>query len=158
MLERRELRNYTNGGHLELNAALRDATVTDSQQKRIDAINRALTKLPRAEGVVVYRTARLPLSVIRKYKVGCVVTHDDFTSSTTSELVAASFYGNVRFNIYSRYGRLIEEYSGWPDQKEVIFPLKEGFLTLQNRAMPDHLGSYEFKPTQIDLLDLGKAA
>ncbi|MEU6188056.1 ADP-ribosyltransferase [Nocardia sp. NPDC047038] len=148
--EHLELRNYTSEGYMELNKALREGTVTPAQQARIDAINHALTKLPRYEGNV-YRGAEIGPKISAKYQPGQVVTEDAFTSTTSKP--RSAFYGNVRFNILSRSGRSVKEYSRFPSEEEILFPSGSKFKVLRRTESRD-----SDTPLEIDMINLDKAA
>ena len=97
------LNNYTGLGHEDLNDMLRTGTLDASQQARVDALNRALEKMPPHSGLV-YRGTDLPPEVLAQYQPGAVVTEDAFVSTSVDPAVARSpaFAGNVEFRIVSR--------------------------------------------------------
>ena len=76
------LADYTGSGYQDLNNALRSDALDASQQARIDALNRALEKLPAYEGPVV-RGTNLPPEVLDGYEPGEVITEPAFMSTTT---------------------------------------------------------------------------
>ena len=131
------LNNYTGLGHEDLNDALRNETVDASQQARVDALNRALDKLPPYEGPAV-RGTDLPPDVLAQYQPGAVVTEPAFFSSSTNPAVPQStaFAGNVEFRVLSRTGRDISSFSMFPTEQEVLFPTGVTFYVLDRRSDP----------------------
>ena len=74
-----------------------------SQQARVEALNRALEKLPPHSGQL-FRGTDLPPEVLAQYQPGAVVTETRFVSTSVDPAVARSpaFAGNVEFRIVSR--------------------------------------------------------
>jgi hypothetical protein len=119
--DRAALRDYTGDGYQDLNAALRSGILTPDQQARIDAINRALAKLPDYQGIVV-RGTDLPQDVLDRYQPGSTVTERAFTSTTTDPAVAGGdFPGNTEFRILSQAGTDVSPYSAYPHESEILF-------------------------------------
>jgi ADP-ribosyltransferase exoenzyme len=114
--------NYTGPEHEYLNDALRTDTMDASQQARVEALNRALSKLPPHSGLV-YRGADLPPDVLAQYQRGEVVTELAFVSTSVDPAVANSsaFAGNVEFRIVSKTGRDISAFSQFPTEQEILF-------------------------------------
>jgi hypothetical protein len=131
------LNNYTGLGHEDLNDALRNETVDASQQARVDALNRALDKLPPYEGPVV-RGTDLPPDVLAQYQPGAAVTEPAFFSTSINPAVPQStaFAGNVEFRVLSRTGRDISSFSMFPTEQEVLFPTGVTFYVLDRRSDP----------------------
>lgn len=117
------LADYTGPGYQELNDALRNGALDASHQARVDAINRALEKLPAYEGPVI-RGTNVPADVLDRYQPGRVITEPAFTSTTTLRAVAEgpAFAGNVEFRIFSTTGRDVSSFSMYPGEQEVLFP------------------------------------
>ncbi|WP_405137431.1 ADP-ribosyltransferase [Nocardia sp. NBC_01388] len=145
--ERKELRRYTGAGCYDLNVALRNDYVTPEHQVRIDAINSALAKLPNYEGVV-HRGAQLPAEVLAKYQPGVVVTEKAFTSTSRGLSQAFLGNGNVRYNIFSRYGSPLGRYSQNPWEREVLFGSGSKFLVVRRMEDP------RVEEVEIDMIDL----
>jgi hypothetical protein len=131
------LNNYTGLGHEDLNDALRNETVDASQQARVDALNRALEKLPPHSGLV-YRGTDLPPEVLAQYQPGAVVTEDAFVSTSGDPAVARSpaFAGNVEFRIVSETGRDISSLSLISHEQEVLFPSGMQFYVITRTTDP----------------------
>jgi hypothetical protein len=131
------LADYTGPGHEDLNDALRNETVDASQQARVDALNRALDKLPPYEGPVV-RGTDLPPDVLAQYQPGAAVTEPAFFSTSINPAVPQStaFAGNVEFRVLSRTGRDISSFSMFPTEQEVLFPTGVTFYVLDRRSDP----------------------
>jgi ADP-ribosyltransferase exoenzyme len=131
------LNNYTGLGHEYLNDALRTGTLDASQQARVDALNRALEKLPPHSGLV-YRGTDLPPEVLAQYQPGAVVTEDAFVSTSVDPAVARSpaFAGNVEFRIVSETGRDISSLSFISHEQEVLFPSGMQFYVITRTTDP----------------------
>ena len=131
------LNNYTGLGHEDLNDALRTGTLDASQQARVDALNRALEKLPPHSGLV-YRGTDLPPEVLAQYQPGAVVTEDAFVSTSVDPAVARSpaFAGNVEFRIVSETGRDISSLSLISHEQEVLFPSGIQFYVIARTTDP----------------------
>jgi hypothetical protein len=131
------LNNYTGLGHEYLNDALRTGTLDASQQARVDALNRALEKLPLHSGLV-YRGTDLPPEVLAQYQPGAVVTEDAFVSTSVDPAVARSpaFAGNVEFRIVSETGRDISSLSLISHEQEVLFPSGMQFYVITRTTDP----------------------
>uniref|UniRef100_UPI0038998BA2 ADP-ribosyltransferase n=1 Tax=Mycobacterium sp. HUMS_1102779 TaxID=3383487 RepID=UPI0038998BA2 len=129
--------DYTGTGYLELNDALRSSALDASQQARVDAVNRALAKLPPYHGPVV-RGTDLPPEVLAQYQPGEVITEKAFLSTTTNPAVAQSsaFAGNVEFRILSSTGRDVSSISAFPGELEILFPARSRFYVLGRRIDP----------------------
>ena len=133
------LHNYTGLGHEDLNDALRNETVDASQQARVDALNRALDKLPPYEGPVV-RGTDLPPDVLAQYQPGAAVTEPAFFSTSINPAVPQStaFAGNVEFRVLSRTGRDISSFSMFPTEQEVLFPTGVTVLRTGSKIRSSH--------------------
>jgi NAD:arginine ADP-ribosyltransferase len=132
------LADYTGLGHEGLNDALRSGNVDASQQTRVDALNRALDKLPPHNGPV-FRGTDLPPEVLAQYQPGAVVSESAFLSTSMDLGVAQStaFAGNVEFRILSKTGRDISLISMFPSEREVLFGTGVPFYVIDRR--PDHV-------------------
>lgn len=109
------INSYTGMGYKDLNEVLRNPHVDPSpdQQKRIDALNAALGKLPTHEGPVVRHT-NLPAEVLDKYQPGQVVTEHGFTSTSRRMSGANDLWpeaSNVEMQIISKTGKDVAPYS-----------------------------------------------
>jgi hypothetical protein len=131
------LADYTGSGHADLNDALRSDTLDASQHARVEALNKALEKLPSHSGPVV-RGTNLPRDVLAQYQPGATVTESAFTSTTKNPAVAQSpaFAGNVEFRILSSTGRDVSSVSVYPGEQEVVFPAGTNFYVLDRRIDP----------------------
>ena len=120
------IRDYTATTGLAdtLNAALRTerAAAPADMQLAADALTAAVAKLPVFAGEV-YRGALLSdtelAAAARRYLPGNVVTEDAFTSASADRGMA--FPGNLRFEIRSKAGRRLDDFSTVPDEREVLF-------------------------------------
>jgi hypothetical protein len=129
------LADYTGLGHEDLNDALRGGSVDASQLSRVEALNRALDKLPAHEGPV-FRGTNLPPEVLGQYQPGAIVTESGFLSTSRDLTVAQSeaFAGNVEFRILSKSGRDISSLSVLPDEQEVLFRTDVPFYVVDRRT------------------------
>jgi hypothetical protein len=131
------LADYTGPGYQDLNDALRNGTVDASQAARVDALNRALEKLPAYEGPVI-RGSDIPAEVLERYKPGSVITELGFVSTTMNPAVAQlpTFVGNVEFQIMSTSGRDISSFSMFPGEQEILFPPGTKFYVVDKVVDP----------------------
>ncbi|MGW0058110.1 ADP-ribosyltransferase [Nocardia nova] len=126
------LLDYTSSGGRELNSALRSGRVegNDALSFRVDNINEALGKLPDYKGVVSRRvqSTEMPPEVLARYQKGATVAEDGFTS-TSRATNGSPFPGDVEFQIFSKTGKDITEYSNpsYRAEQEVLFPPKTKF-------------------------------
>ncbi|MFA4081823.1 ADP-ribosyltransferase domain-containing protein [Mycobacteroides salmoniphilum] len=127
------MNDYTEWGYIDLNRALRNGTLDASQQVRVDAIKRALEKLPRHEGPVT-RGTFLPLEILARYQPDKNIVEDAFTSTTKNP--DATFPGNTYFQIVSKNGRSVESVSAFPEEAEVLFPPSTAFTVLSKMIDP----------------------
>jgi hypothetical protein len=112
--------------------------VDASQQTRVDALNRALDKLPPHNGPV-FRGTDFPPEVLAQYQPGAVDIESAFLSTSMDLGVAQStaFAGNVEFRILSKTGRDISLISMFPSEREVLFGTGVPFYVIDRR--PDHV-------------------
>lgn len=127
------MKDYTEWGYIDLNQALRNGTLDASQRVRVDAIKRALEKLPSHEGPVT-RGTFLPLEILARYQPDKNVVEDAFTSTTKNP--DATFPGNTYFEILSKNGRSVESVSAFPGEAEVLFPPSTAFTVLSKMIDP----------------------
>lgn len=100
---------------------------------RVDAISRALTKLPPFIGDV-RRGATLTPDLWDFYAPGRTVQELAFTSTTR---LAEGFTGNTQFRIASVTGKDISAYSVFPEEQEVLFDRGTEFLVLGHEIVND---------------------
>ncbi len=131
------LAHYTGPGYQDLNFALREGALDASQQARIDALHKALEKLPMYEGAVV-RGTNLPADVLEQYRPGEIITEPAFTSTSTDHTVAQSptFAGNTEFRIWSTTGRDVSSVSMYPGEQEILFPAGSKFYVISKSVDP----------------------
>lgn len=131
------LAHYTGPGYQDLNFALREGALDASQQARVDALHKALEKLPMYEGAVV-RGTNLPADVLEQYRPGEIITEPAFTSTSTDHTVAQSptFAGNTEFRIWSTTGRDVSSVSMFPGEQEILFPAGSKFYVVSKIVDP----------------------
>lgn len=131
------LGDYTGLGYRDLNNALRTDVLDASQQARVDAVTRALEKLPPYEGPVI-RGTNVPADVLDRYVPGQVITEPAFTSTTTLRAVAEgpAFAGNAEFRIFSTTGRDVSSFSTYPGEQEILFPPGTKFYVVSKTVDP----------------------
>lgn len=134
------LKAYSGATYYEVNGMLRGtADFTDKQRKRYteeaEFTSAALSALPSYNGMV-YRGANLSQDIIDKYKVGEVFTEKAFTSTSSKESVTDSFVApedakrTVKYNIQSKKGKSIKEFSQVPEEEEILFDSNTSFKVL----------------------------
>ncbi|MBW4627065.1 MAG: hypothetical protein KME49_16550 [Brasilonema octagenarum HA4186-MV1] len=97
----------------------------------------ALNELPDYR-FVAFRGSAFTAEQISQYKVGTVYTERAFTSCSTGIAETEKFAQSsnepqkepVRFTIFSRTGKLVQEFSPFPNEKEVIFRPETRFKVL----------------------------
>ncbi|MBF6397797.1 hypothetical protein IU438_18565 [Nocardia cyriacigeorgica] len=134
------INSYSGMGFKDLNDVLRNPHVdpTPDQQKRIDALNNALDKLPNHEGPVVRHT-NLPPEVLDKYQKDAVITEDAFTSSSRNPKGANELWpeaSNVEMQIISKTGKDVAPYSKSPEEMEVLFKSGTRFNVMDRYVDP----------------------
>ncbi|UXA07806.1 NAD(+)--arginine ADP-ribosyltransferase Mav [Mycobacterium sp. SMC-2] len=131
------LAHYTGTGYQDLNFALREGALNASQQARVEALHKALEKLPPYEGAVV-RGTNLPADVLEQYRPGEIITEPAFTSTSTDPSVAQSptFAGNTEFRIWSITGRDVSSVSMYSSEQEILFPAGSKFYIISNTVNP----------------------
>jgi NAD:arginine ADP-ribosyltransferase len=124
-----------------MNEAMRagDPALLQQYDSHIRTLTSGLNQLPAAykyEGVVGRGIEVDPAgleNVRNRYQVGEVVREPSFVSTDT----LAAFRGNVQFEIYSRAGRNIREFSHVPgEESEVLFPPGSTFRVLERTFDP----------------------
>jgi len=119
------LRDYTSpASHENLNLALREdgAAADPAMLQKADALSAALAKIPPYEGEV-YRGVNIDqvdlAEAIQRYFIGNVITERSFISATLDRGLA--FPGRLRFEIISKAGRPIADYSLAAGEQEILF-------------------------------------
>lgn len=133
-LEAGQLKYNQNG--LSLNQLLyRGENLTPEQQRQVDALNQALGKLPTHEGPLV-RHMNLSPEQLARYEPGKPITENGFVSTSMKpDGTNSAFTGtqNVEFQIVSKTGHPVGEYSGLDD--EVLFKSGTQFF-VHNKIPP----------------------
>lgn len=115
--------DYTGSGYKDINESLRKGTVSPETQNKVNNINNALSKLPDYIGSV-HRGIKIPDNIenlIKEWGKGGILNMDSFTSTSTSDKVAASF-GGVRMEIKSKSGKDISGISEFGEgESEILF-------------------------------------
>ncbi|WP_281773726.1 ADP-ribosyltransferase domain-containing protein [Haemophilus parahaemolyticus] len=130
------MKAYTSELYWDLNQNMRNDNLTLTDNRFIAVVNQGLEKAPAYEGVT-YRDTTLPDEVLEKYQIGKIVTEKAFTSSSIDNSLS-TFKGNVRFIIQSKNGKIIEDISDYPDEREVLFKNKTQFKVLK-RAINENV-------------------
>jgi hypothetical protein len=132
------VRVYTNNKldiYWSLNLALRLNKLSAVQERFVEILDRALSKLPVFDGVVfrgiVLGPAQLA-AVVQTYKAGGVFEWRAFSSA--SMLLSKAYGANVYFAIRSKRGRVLGSYSSTPRDNEVLFASGGRFRVLSCRG------------------------
>ena len=132
--EKGALLEYKSSGSYKINAALRDGAVLSEEQKRmVEALDRALEKLPRHEGTV-YRRLSFDLegqealdAFMAEHETGGVVRYSQFTSTSTDpEGYPVEGELTVTAIIEGQNGRDIDGF-GSNFESEIVFPRNSRF-------------------------------
>ena len=126
------IHEYTDKIYRKINKYLRENKNEDENfDKYIKVTNSGLEKLPPFKGVV-YRGTYLTQESIRLYKEafekGKTWIEKGFTSSSMD--ATAAFDGNVRYEILSKNGVMVEKLSEFANEKEVLFKSYTSFRIL----------------------------
>lgn len=119
---------YSSELYYDLNTNLRQNNLSVQDKRFVAVLNQGLVKLP-DEVQMTFRETTLPAEILKKYQVGKIVIEQAFTSSTLN-IGLSTFRGNVRFVIHGRHGKLIEDISDFPNEREVLFKDKTRFQVL----------------------------
>lgn len=140
---------YTGGFYKDFNKALRTGMATPKITRYENLLNKALEKLPKFNGISYRAVQKLSKEDLARYKEGEVVTEPFFVS--TSELKKVQgFGGKVRFEIYGKNGRKVENLSLYPSEKEVLFKSNSHFFITKVSTK----GLLWWKMTVIELLEV----
>ena len=114
------IRGYTTSNYRLINKALRAKSLTDSNYinyiATIEGISSGLANMTNWTGAAK-RGTNLPQSVINEYKVGAIIAHDSFTSTSTN----SPWGGTCYLQIQSVTGKSIASISQFPSENEVLF-------------------------------------
>ncbi|MBF6357180.1 hypothetical protein IU449_21985 [Nocardia higoensis] len=122
-------------------------TSTPEQQRQINAMNEALSKLPTHEGPLKRHT-NLTAEQLEQYVEGQPVKEKGFTSASTNPAGANEFIvnnSNVEFQIISKTGRNYSQY-GTPD--EILFPSGTDFF-VQSKVTDPATGRIVIKMIEV---------
>lgn len=137
--EKVALKDYTGVEHIVLNRRLREEgkAAPIGKLQEADRINLALSKLPSFEGRVYRGVENMSAKDIERYVPGNVIEERQFIS--TSRDARRAFDGNATFEIVSRSGKPVKEFSSHPHEDEVLFPAGTLFRVLKvERHAPDN--------------------
>ena len=126
------MKAYTSELYWDLNYNMRNDNLTLTDKRFIAVVNQGLDKAPAYNGMT-YRDTTLPDEVLEKYQIGKIVTEKAFMSSSIDNSLS-TFKGNVRFIIQSKNGKIIEDISDYPDEREVLFKDRTKFF-IKDRYM-----------------------
>lgn len=120
---------YSGEDYRRINKALNK----DNYLEEAKVIDKALDKLEKFEGIT-YRgiSSDNVEDLIQQYKEnkGSLVQYEAFTSSTESENIARSFGSNILFEIKSKNGKNISQFTRMPHEKEVLFKTSSVFKVI----------------------------
>lgn len=141
------VRAYTGSAYSPINAALRANNLANAQYQHweatIEAISSGLAELPPYQGLTL-RGTTLPASVIAQYRVGAIITHISFTSTSRT----SPWGGNSQLRITSVAGSDVESISHFPSEHEVLYDYG---MTDQVTQVQGASGGYQhiFTSTQV---------
>ena len=113
------------------NHSLSDLTESENEFLRNsrELLNIALTKLRTDYSGFVYRGIKGKYD-LSKYIEGNIITEEQFISSTSNR--NKSFVGQIMFTIKSKSGKLINQFSWFQDENEVLFRAGTKYLVTKN--------------------------
>ncbi|MYB37593.1 MAG: hypothetical protein F4Y26_09460, partial [Gammaproteobacteria bacterium] len=136
-------------GYRPINRALRseDGTKKADFADYRDTLNAALAKLPDHVGTVKRRT-RLTAEELARYRnsKGEVIVEQAFTS--TSHGGRAAFSGPHEFVIESAHGKLVQPWSAYPGEREVLFAAGSRFKVLEVESLGG--GRYKIRLREVE--------
>jgi hypothetical protein len=127
--ESQSIMNYTGSAYRAINNALRKGVTDEKLLAQEKLINSGLDKIQPFKGKV-YRaeSATDDLEVIfDHYNKSDSIEFPAFTSTTATKGVTKDFGGEILFEIESKNGKSIKDYSGMPHEDEVLFKSKSNF-------------------------------
>lgn len=116
--------NYSDGGYIGVNTAMRHGSVTQAQHVYRKMVNKAILAMPKHTGVVT-RNTLLSAEQQALYIPGNIVEERSFTSTSTGNV----FSGNTQFKITAigRRAASIKQLSNSPGEDEVLFAARTNF-------------------------------
>ncbi len=129
------IRHYTGPAHDALNTALKGGNLTPELLEFKNVLNGALDKLPNYQNIVYRGLGDIESIGAEFWTVGQKIPNPAFVSSSTSANIAEQYMafrgGNVVLKIESKTGKLIQEASLLPLDKEVLFRTGREFEVIQ---------------------------
>ncbi len=130
--EKKALKSYTSSDYREINRYIRKGRRPPNEELEnyIKSVSSGINKLDKHEGTV-YR-AESPIKELSEYlndfQKGNEIQFASFTSTTKEKSVIDNFgSGDLVYQIKSKNGREIEEYSDVKQEKEVLFDTETNF-------------------------------
>jgi hypothetical protein len=124
--ERYALFSYTHDSYKELNAQLRNNNLSEANLALRDAISSGLNKLPNYNGICVRGTSK---KEVENLTVGELFIPPNFLSSTKGEKLPNDYLDqDVLLKINSKSGKLIKNFSKFPEENEIIFNFGSKFV------------------------------
>ncbi len=120
------IKNYSDGGYTQINAALRSGSWTPEQHVYASMVNKAIMRMPPHKGLC-YRGTSLSPSDLARYKEGHIVEERAFMSTAANP--NSAFGGNVRFTVTAmgKRGTHIKKLSNHKGEDEVLFAARTFF-------------------------------
>lgn len=125
------LKAYTGSSYGAVNKALRDGSWSLKQHMYVNAVNKALKKLPSYAGVTK-RGTQLDTSIQALYVEGNVVEERAFTSTSKNQ----GWSGNTNYVIQGKSGRDVQSFSNHPGEAEVLYPARTFFRVEKVEGKP----------------------
>lgn len=152
--EKRDIGYYTTGAHEQINAALRgEEPLTPQIIKTAEAVNKGLLKLPSYQGVsyrvVDFDDQNKLDAFLNAHQVGNKVRYRAFTSTSLDPNIwggrnlSTKFRTRVTIKVNGKTGKDIAAYSRYPDEKEILFPMKSRFIV--TKAEKNSSGGYDIE-------------
>lgn len=118
------IRSYTGSAYQAVNRSLRDGAYQSNHELQafVEAAQHGLAKMPKhvglsSRGLTLHGTDLT--NMLSSYRKGAIVEDSAFVSSSRGE--TAAFSGNVYMKINGRNGVLVERYSKYQREREVLF-------------------------------------
>lgn len=151
--ETRDIKLYTSDLFHQINGSLRSGKIEENLQEKVDTINNALDKLPSYNGMVNRWEPFYKGGIedhINDYVKGEIAQLPSFLSTTKlTEAPDTIFSTSMKFEIESKNGKHIKEYSEYPKEEEVLFKPNSIFEVIDVKVNKYKSGMLKGKPMSL---------
>lgn len=139
--------NYSDGGYVSINKALREGAWTPKQHVYVKMVNKALAQMPKFEGTLKRGTNLTPAQ-IAKYKPGHIIQEEAFMSTSPTN----PFGGNVEYTVKAIGKRAahIQKLSQHAGENEVLYQARTFFKVNKVSKRPNGTTHIELEEWEHD--------